>query len=122
MPARSLRDLKRTVTGLHGTCAEPVLPQPSRYPPEDSQREGDLARRVLDYLSEHPQATDTLEGIAEWWVMREQVRVDVKLLERVLHRLTEQGFLEEIHGGAQVRFSLKKSSEGMEREESPCQD
>jgi len=103
-------------------CAEPVLPQPSRYPPEDSQQEEVLARCVLGYLSEHPQATDTLEGIAEWWVMREQVRVDVKLLERVLHRLAEQGFLEEIHGGAQVRFSLKKSSEGMEREESPCQD
>jgi hypothetical protein len=76
----------------------------------------------LDYLSEHPQATDTLEGIAEWWVMREQVRVDVNLLERVLHRLTEQGFLEETGGGAQVRFSLKKNSDGMEREESPCQD
>ena len=122
MPGRSLANLKRTVTRLRWICAEFVLPQPSRYPPEDSQREEDLARCVLDYLSEHPQATDTLEGIAEWWVMREQVRVDVKLLERVLHRLTEQGFLDEIHGGAQVRFSLKKSSEGMEREESPCQD
>ncbi len=119
LPGRSLHHLKRTVTGLPRICPEPVLPQPSRYPPEDSQREEDLARCVLDYLSEHPQATDTLEGIAEWWVMREQVRMDVKLLERVLHRLTKQGFLEEIQGGAQVRFSLRKSSE---REESPCQD
>jgi hypothetical protein len=54
--------------------------------------------------------------------MREQVRVDVKLLERVLRRLTEQGFLEETRGGSQVRFSLKKSSNGMKKEESPCQD
>jgi len=117
-----LRDLQATVTQLLCIHAESVLRQPSRYPPEDSQREEDLARCVLDYLSEHPQATDTLEGIAEWWVMREQVRVDVKLLERVLHCLTERGFLEEIHGGAQVRFSLKKSCDGIEREESPCQD
>jgi hypothetical protein len=65
---------------------------------------------VLDYLAEHPQAMDTVEGIAEWWVMREQVRVDVRLLERVLHRLTEQGVLEENHSGAQVRFSLKKGA------------
>lgn len=121
LPDSSLHDSKAKVTWLPWICAEPVLPQPSRYPPGDPQREADLAHCVLDYLAEHPQATDTLEGIAEWWVMREQVRVDVKLLERVLHRLTEQGFLEEIHGGAQVRFSLKKRSDGMEREESPCQ-
>ena len=107
---------------LAQVCLEPVLPLPSRSPAEDSQRERELARCLLDYLSEHPQATDTLEGIAEWWVMREQVRVDVKLLERVLRRLTEQGFLEEVHGGSQVRFSLKQSSEGMKKGESPCQD
>jgi hypothetical protein len=54
--------------------------------------------------------------------MREQVRVDVRLLERVLHRLTEQGFLEETHGGSQVRFSLKQTSDGMKKGEPPCQD
>lgn len=96
--------------------------QPSRYSQGHSPGEDDLARRVLSYLAEHPQATDTLEGIAEWWVMREQVRVDVHLLERVLRRLTQQGLLEEIHGGAQVRFSLKKNSDQDQREESPCQD
>jgi hypothetical protein len=103
-------------------CAETVLSSPARYPAEESQRENDLARCLLDYLEEHPQATDTLEGIAEWWVMREQVRVDVKMLERVLRRLTEQGFLEETHGGSQVRFSLKRSSGGLKKGESPCQD
>jgi hypothetical protein len=89
--------------------AELVLAQGSQYPRDDIQHELVLARRVLDYLAEHPQAMDTVEGIAEWWVMREQVRVDVRLLERVLTRLTEQGLLEEIRSGAEVRFSLKKS-------------
>ncbi len=96
--------------------------QPSQYSQGPLQGEDDLALRVLNYLAEHPQATDTLEGIAEWWVMREQVRVDVHLLERVLRRLTQQGLLEEIHGGAQVRFSLKKKTDQHKREESPCQD
>jgi hypothetical protein len=117
-----LRDQKETATWLPWIRAEHVLLQPSRYPLDDSQRQEDLARCVLAYLAEHPQATDTLDGIAEWWVMREQVRIDVNLLEQVLHSLTEQGLLEEIHGGAQVRFSLKKRSAGTEREESICQD
>jgi hypothetical protein len=76
----------------------------------------------VNYLAEHPQATDTLEGIAEWWVMREQVRVDVQLLERVLRRLTAEGLLEETYGGAQVRFSLRKRPDRDEREEPKCQD
>jgi len=84
--------------------------------------EDELARSILNYLAEHPQATDTIEGIAEWWVMREQVRKDVELLQRVLRRLTQQGLLEEIHGGTQVRYSLKKLPDGRQREEPPCQD
>jgi hypothetical protein len=90
---------------------ESVLAQACPYPEDDAQREQVLARCVLDYLAEHPQAMDTVEGIAEWWVMREQVRVDVRLLERVLHRLTEQGVLEKNHSGSQVRFSLTKGAD-----------
>jgi hypothetical protein len=89
---------------------ESVLAQACPYPQDDAQREQVLARCVLGYLAEHPQAMDMLEGIAEWWVMREQVRVDVRLLERVLRRLTEQGVLEENHSGDEVRFSLRKNT------------
>lgn len=96
--------------------------QPPRYSPGRLSAEDELARSVLNYLAEHPQATDTVEGIAEWWVMRERVRKDVELLQRVLRRLTQQGLLEEIHGGAQVRYSLKKLPDGGQREEPTCQD
>jgi Fe2+ or Zn2+ uptake regulation protein len=90
---------------------ESVLAQASPFPQDDTLREQVLARCVLDYLAAHPRAMDTLEGIAEWWVMREQVRVDLQLLGRVLRQLTEQGLLEEIHSGAEVRFSLKRRAE-----------
>ena len=96
--------------------------QPSRHPQEEVPAEVELASSVLHYLAEHPLATDTIDGIAEWWVMREQVRKDIDLLQRVLRRLTQEGLLEEIHGGAQVRYSLKKLPEGNQREGPPCQD
>lgn len=41
--------------------------------------------------------------------MREEIRVDIRLLERVLHQLTAVGLLEEIHGGGQVRFCLREN-------------
>ena len=39
--------------------------------------EDQVAKDILAYLAEHPQAMDTLEGIAEWWLMRQHIRVTV---------------------------------------------
>ena len=67
----------------------------------------EVAEAIVKYLGEHPQAMDTLEGIAEWWVMRQQVRVSVITLTRVLRHLTESGVLEEIGTGEARRYRLK---------------
>jgi hypothetical protein len=32
--------------------------------------EWDLAREMLRYLETHPAAKDTVDGIAQWWLMR----------------------------------------------------
>ena len=51
-----------------------------------------LERRILEYLETHPQATDTLEGIARFWLSgtcddREQVeRIVTDLVDRGLMR------------------------------------
>ena len=51
----------------------------------------------LGYLEEHPYGIDTLEGIAEWWLSRQQIRVTVATVTRVPGCLTERGALEVIH-------------------------
>jgi len=61
----------------------------------------------MNYLAEHPQAADTLEGIAEWWVMRQKVRVDLEALTKVLCDLTDRGLLEKIGSGESARYCLK---------------
>lgn len=79
---------------------------------EQRQSEESLAHSVMRYLSEHPNAMDTLDGIAEWWIMRQQVRVDVEKLTRVLARLTENGRLDKIGSGDKARYRLKSDKEG----------
>ncbi len=69
--------------------------------------EEELSEAVMEYLSEHPEAEDTLEGIAEWWVMRRQVRSEVAALREVLRRLTDRGVLEKIGTGDSSRYRLK---------------
>ena len=69
--------------------------------------EEQVAQAILNYLDEHPTAMDTQQGIAEWWLQREQVRVTIEMLVRVLTRLTEDGKLEEIGEGT-TRYYRRK--------------
>jgi Fe2+ or Zn2+ uptake regulation protein len=73
----------------------------------DQQHEEKLSSAILRYLAENPRAMDTLEGIAEWWIARQQIRVEVSTLIRVLNRLTERGLLEVTGTGEYARYSLK---------------
>ena len=73
---------------------------------DDGRTSSHLTRMILDYLAEHPQAMDTVEGIAEWWVRRQEVRSLVRSVTRIVHRLTEEGILEQIGNGPHSRFRL----------------
>ena len=74
----------------------------------DQQKEAELSRAILLYLEEHPQAQDTVEGIASFWVMRQKVREDVEAVAMVLSKLTKSGQLEEIRQGKCFQYRLKK--------------
>lgn len=70
-------------------------------------REQEITEAILEYFAEHPNASDTLEGIAEWWIMRQQVRVEIEALAKVLRQLTGAGLLEKIGRGSQALYHLK---------------
>lgn len=66
-----------------------------------------LRELVLRYLIDHPDAMDTFDGIAEWWVTREQLRVDLERLAHVLGDLIRQGILEETAIGDRRVYRLR---------------
>jgi hypothetical protein len=70
--------------------------------------EAELSKAVVDYLSEHPEAMETLEGIAEWWLARQRVRVEVARVARTVADLTDKGVLERVGSGENARYRLKK--------------
>ena len=71
-----------------------------------------LRAAVLAYVAEHPGAMDTLDGIAEWWIARQQIRVNVKRLASVLDELTRIGSLESVDVGGERMYRLARSQYG----------
>ena len=67
----------------------------------------DVAAAILGYLEEHPHGMDTLEGIAEWWIARQQIRVNVAAVARVLERLTEGGAVEVVSANGHRLYRRK---------------
>ncbi len=70
----------------------------------------EIAQSILAYLAEHPKAMDSVEGIAQWWIMRQQIRVNVKTLTRVLRGLADKGVLEELSEPGRRWYRLKTFS------------
>ncbi len=57
-----------------------------------------IMQEILAYLSEHPDAQDTLEGVAEWWLLRQKVRHKSQKVKEVLSELTTKGLILEYKG------------------------
>lgn len=74
---------------------------------------GDLARRILAYLDEHPQSQDTLEGVAHWWLLQQRIDESLDEVQAALDELTKSGLVvSDGRGGANVyRLNTKKVNE-----------
>jgi len=83
---------------------------------DDARRyEDELGDAVIEYLVEHPQASDTLEGIAEWWIMRQHVRIEVTTLAKVLRELVGSDVLEKFGEGDKALYHLKVTRENFNK-------
>ena len=58
----------------------------------------ELCQDILTFLLDNPRGQDTLEGIAEWWLMEREIRREVARVQRALARLIDEGLLVEKTG------------------------
>jgi hypothetical protein len=74
----------------------------------------EIARAILRYLQAHPEAKDTLDGIAQWWLLREWTERKVAEVERAVSFLvTEELVLQTTRTGLPPYYQLngQKSTE-----------
>ncbi|HEX5883377.1 MAG TPA: hypothetical protein VFY67_02415 [Pyrinomonadaceae bacterium] len=60
-----------------------------------SQQERKIARDILHYLQVHPHAKDTLDGIAQWWLLKEWTECKYFEIEASIAQLVSEGLVVE---------------------------
>ena len=73
-------------------------------PPQDSDPDPAIARQILSYFLRNPQAADSLEGIARWRLLEEQIHRSLLQTDAAVAWLVSQGYLQEIQPGSAVRL------------------
>ena len=69
----------------------------------DIGKESPLALQILDYLRRHPQAKDSVEGIAQFWVSADPIEV-----RRALDRLVDMKLIEKRSSAAVDLYSMNE--------------
>lgn len=52
-----------------------------------------MAKAILQYLQGHPDAKDTLEGISQWWLLKEWTEMKFQEIEATLSDLVSRGLV-----------------------------
>lgn len=56
-------------------------------------KESPIERQILDYLSKYPAAQDTVEGIVEWWFLKQKIEQTTNDVVAALTKLVAKGKL-----------------------------
>jgi hypothetical protein len=68
-----------------------------------------VARAIMDYFCKHPDAQDTLSGIAEWWLADEKVKTRTATIKEELDKLIAEGFVLAHKGtDSQIRYRVNE--------------
>ena len=43
-----------------------------------------IAKKILTYLADHPDAKDTLDGILQWWLLEQQIKHEVESVREIV--------------------------------------
>ena len=62
----------------------------------DPEPSWDAVKDILGYFLRNPQAADSVEGVARWRVMEEQVHRSLEQTQSALAWLLSEGYLEEV--------------------------
>ena len=58
-----------------------------------TEKKQQLGEEILQYLIDHPNAQDTLQGIVTWWLLERTIKHRTALVKEVLNKLVVDGLI-----------------------------
>ena len=77
-----------------------------------TEKEQTIAQLLINYMQNNPEAKQTAEGIARWWILQQKFEDEIEVIERVIKCLTDEGIIEKIEfsdSDAHYRYNPDKS-------------
>ncbi|MFY9553205.1 MAG: hypothetical protein WAV20_08165 [Blastocatellia bacterium] len=82
-----------------------------------TSEKSEIARDVLNYLIDNPDAQDTLEGIVEWWLLKSRIESRTVSVKEALAELLAKGLILERRGSdSRLRYMINNSRQDEIRE------
>jgi hypothetical protein len=78
----------------------------------DQKEQRDVYYFILSYLTHHPDAGDTFDGIMEWWLLEQRIRFEMRnVFEAVASLVAEGLILEHVGPGSLVTYRVNRTRE-----------
>ena len=72
-------------------------------------------QHILGYLLDNPDAGDTLEGIVEWWLLKQRIRFETLTVAQAVAKLVNDGLIVAQHGpDSRIIYRANRSSENIQ--------
>ncbi|UCH82346.1 MAG: hypothetical protein JSW20_06845 [Nitrospiraceae bacterium] len=69
-----------------------------------------IRSEIMSYLTEHPEARDTLDGIVQWWLLECRIIHQTAVVKEALADLVSQGLIiKHTKDDSQILYSLNRS-------------
>ncbi len=65
-----------------------------------------IAAEIMTYLHKRPMASDSLEGIAHWWLVQQAIVKNIVLVEQALEHLANEGKVSKKNSSHNAIYSL----------------
>lgn len=78
----------------------------------DKEQKHEICYFILAYLVENPDAGDTFDGIVEWWLLRQRIKHETRVVSEAVAQLVSDGLiLEQEKSDSEVIYTINKTRE-----------
>jgi len=78
----------------------------------DQKEQREVSYFILSYLTRHPDAGDTFDGIVEWWLLQQRIKFETRNVSEAVARLVaEELILEHIGADSRVTYRVNRTRE-----------